>query len=228
MATRTVIFDFYGTLVGPAAPTRPLAELMLALGVQLTPEIAERWSVDQLDGVEHLEASRSEEEYERWQEARWTGMLRDCGMNDTAMVPVIGAVRAQVASFRVRPFAEAAAVLDDLRRAGVTVAVCSNWHWDLDSYLAESGLLDRVDLAITSARVGARKDHPRIYAHTLEALDADPAETLFVGDSWAPDVLGPIAAGMRAVHVSRDSTEGPPLPAGAARVGDLTEVRAHL
>ena len=51
------------------------------------------------------------------------------------------------------------------------------------------------------------------------------AEAVFVGDSWQPDVLGPIDAGMRSVHVDR--TPGamagslPALVAGAIRVSDL-------
>ena len=51
------------------------------------------------------------------------------------------------------------------------------------------------------------------------------AEAIFVGDSWEPDVLGPIAAGMRSVHVDRAQGEKagspPPLVAGAIRIGDL-------
>jgi putative hydrolase of the HAD superfamily len=52
-----------------------------------------------------------------------------------------------------------------------------------------------------------------------------PPEAIFVGDSWEPDVLGPIGAGMRSVHVDRAQGERagslPPLVAGATRVSDL-------
>jgi putative hydrolase of the HAD superfamily len=55
--------------------------------------------------------------------------------------------------------------------------------------------------------------------------DQAAAEAIFVGDSWEPDVLGPIAAGMRSVHVDRDqgvkAGSPPPLVAGAIRVSDL-------
>lgn len=226
--TQTVIFDFYGTLAGPAAPARSIADLLLALGVHLTPEIAERWGIDRLDGVLHEEASESEAAYEAWQRQRWDGMLADCAVHPDRHEPTIGAIRAQMESFRVRAFPEAADVLRELRGRGLQLAICSNWHWDLDSYVADAGLDGLVDLAVTSARVGARKHHPVIYERTLAALGADPAATLFVGDSWLPDVIGPTDAGMRAAHVVRGGEQGPALPVGAVRVPDLTGVLAHL
>jgi putative hydrolase of the HAD superfamily len=228
MDTRTVVFDFYGTLVGPAAPTRTIVELMLALGVDVPAEVAQRWNIDHLDGIAHEEASRSEDSYRSWEADRWVGMLDDCNVPADRRDPIIGAIRAQVASFRVRAFDEAAGVLGDLRARGLRIGICSNWHWELDSYVADAGLAELVDVAITSARVGARKHHPLIYDRTLGALDADPDSTLFVGDSWNPDVLGPLRAGMRAVHVVRGDRPAPDLPDGAARVRDLTGVADHL
>lgn len=51
---------------------------------------------------------------------------------------------------------------------------------------------------------------------------------LFVGDMWVPDVLGPLTAGMRAVHLWRPdrAVDGvaPPLPEGAARITGLREL----
>jgi len=224
--TETVIFDFYGTLIGPAMPTRTLAELLMALGVQITPEVAERWHIDTFDGVAHEEASASEETYVAWEEARWFGMLRDCEVDDERVPPLMDAIRFQVRSFRVAAFPEVADVLTILRSEGVRVGVCSNWHWDLDPYLEEAGLADLIDVAVTSARVGARKPHPLIYERTMSAMDADPETSVFVGDSWMPDVIGPLTAGMRlAVHVARNpAAEQPALPDRAARVNDLTGV----
>ncbi|HRC07023.1 MAG TPA: HAD family hydrolase [Miltoncostaeales bacterium] len=228
MDTRTVIFDFYGPRAGPAAPARSIIDLMLALGVNIPADAAERWDIDHQDGVLHEEASISEAAYEEWVAKRWHGMLDDCGVAADRRDGIVGAIRAQIASFRVRAFPESQAVLTELRRRGLQLGICSNWHWDLDTYIDQAGLTGLVDLALTSAQIGARKDHPLIYDRTLAALNADAATTVFVGDSWAPDVLGPIRAGMRAVHVVRDDRPAPELPAGAVRVRDLTEMLPHL
>jgi putative hydrolase of the HAD superfamily len=53
-----------------------------------------------------------------------------------------------------------------------------------------------------------------------------PGDVVFVGDTWEPDVVGPIGAGMRAVHLWRedDHREPPPPPNGAVRIADLRGV----
>ena len=56
---------------------------------------------------------------------------------------------------------------------------------------------------MSSAWVGARKPHPRIYRHTLEQLGVAPEDALFVGDTWSCDVDGPRAVGLRAVYLRR-------------------------
>jgi putative hydrolase of the HAD superfamily len=89
----------------------------------------------------------------------------------------------------------------------VRVAVCSNWDWDLAEAVDEAGLTEHIELLVSSAWVGARKPHPRIYRHTLEALSVDPARTLFVGDTWNCDVDGPIEHGLKPVYVRRAHRE---------------------
>ena len=129
-------------------------------------------------------------------------------------------------------YPEAEATLRSLRDAGLTIGVCSNWGWELDAFLADVGLLHLVDSGVTSARAGARKPHPDIYARSTEALRVDPGDVLFVGDSWEPDVRGPRRLGMTAVHVWREDERAgqsaPPLEPGDHRVGELTGVLGIL
>jgi putative hydrolase of the HAD superfamily len=126
------------------------------------------------------------------------------------------------------PYPEAVPTLTSLRQAGLAVGVCSNWGWELDPFLHQVGLLDLVDAGVTSARAGARKPHPEIYDVSLGALGVTPSEVVFVGDSWEPDVRGPMRLGMRAVHVWREEErrgmDAPPLQQGDLRVGDLSGV----
>jgi putative hydrolase of the HAD superfamily len=106
--------------------------------------------------------------------------------------------------------------------------VCSNWGWELDAYLQDVGLLDLVDSTTTSARAGSRKPNPGIYACSTEALGIHPDKTVFVGDSWEPDVRGPRRLGMTAIHVwrsrERDGQVAPVLEPGDHRVAELTGV----
>jgi putative hydrolase of the HAD superfamily len=120
-------------------------------------------------------------------------------------------------------FPEVPSVLTALRRRGMIIGVCSNWNWDLVDVLESTGVAPLVDVAVTSARAGYRKPHAAIYQSVLATLGVTAPEALFVGDSWEPDVLGPIDAGMRSVHVwrSKGTDEPPPLVPGASRMTDL-------
>ena len=104
--------------------------------------------------------------------------------------------------------------------------VCSNWDWDLDEHLTDTGLADLVHDRVSSAWVGSRKPHSLIYEVALDLGGAAPDDTVFVGDTFDADVEGPHRQGMRPVHVHRPEDTRPALdlPPGAHRIADLTEL----
>lgn len=92
------------------------------------------------------------------------------------------------------------ALLDGVRALGLRSAVAANTFDPPGLFradLAEQGIAGRVDAVVLSCEVGVRKPDPRFFAAVTEALGADPAETMFVGDSVHDDVLGAAAAGMQ-------------------------------
>lgn len=62
-----------------------------------------------------------------------------------------------------------------------------------------------IDVFVTSAQVGYRKPHPRIYQATLEQTGFGADDAVFIGDSLRTDVLGPQRAGIRSVLLARDA-----------------------
>ncbi len=66
---------------------------------------------------------------------------------------------------------------------------------------ARFGIADHVDAIVSSVAVGWRKPHPEIFRLATGTVGAEPRDVVFVGDSWGPDVEGPLAAGMHAVFV---------------------------
>ena len=224
---RAVIFDFYGTLARFAdTGAADYATVFAALGHTPDPDLVEGYH-SRYNGVEHAEHSVSEETYEAWVRSRLRELAVACGVPDAALEGLVDALRATDQGPLVA-YPEAVATVSSLREAGLSVGVCSNWGWQLDPCLQEVGLLDLVDAGITSARAGARKPHPGIYASSLDALGVDAADAVFVGDSWEPDVRGPRRIGMTAVHVwraeERPGRRPPPLQPGDHRVGDLSGV----
>ncbi len=252
MAYRAVLFDFYGTLVSAidVGPTR--AEVLAHRGYLLTEEALQAYFeiIDALDNLDHREHSKSRGHYLAWERWRLSEMVRQCGVSDGDIETLVDELYASSKSLTLQPYDEVHEVLQTVRARGMSVAICSNWDWDLDLAVELVGLSDLVDVAVTSAQAGARKPHPRIFASTLGALGISAADALFVGDTWRADVEGPLAVGLRAVHLWRrerrlggtsdDSSPGPsqdaavtvrrvqdvpseppPLPQGVTRITDL-------
>ena len=220
---RAVLLDFYGTLAHAVTWGPTYQEVLAPHGYRLSDEVRTRYGDNSVDGTEHLEHSRSRDHYEAWRVSRLEAMLRDCGVGDDDVGPLAHELRRASRSFELTAYPEVPAVLAELRERGLTVVVCSNWDWDLDRALDQAGLTELVDVQVTSARAGARKPHPRIFGHTLAEVGLEPGDTLFVGDSWHADVEGPLAFGIPAVHVQRESDEreAPPLLDGVRRIADL-------
>ena len=161
------------------------------------------WSGD-VDGIEHGDESLSREHYVTWQRGRLLSMLGEADVHPGEHDAILAELQAGRDGHVLEPYPEAAAVLAELRAAGLRLAVCSNWDWDLEPAVTEAGLRDGVDLLVSSAWAGARKPHPKIFRITLEQLGVDADEAVFVGDTWGPDVEGPRAFGITPVYLERD------------------------
>jgi putative hydrolase of the HAD superfamily len=107
--------------------------------------------------------------------------------------------RAVVSTRTVPP--ENLQALADLKSRGLKLGLVSNAHF-LPALMLEDferlGLVEHMDVIVTSSQLGLRKPHPAIFEHLLGALDVAPEEALFVGDKVREDVVGPKKLGMRA------------------------------
>jgi len=84
-----------------------------------------------------------------------------------------------------------------VRAAGVRVAIVSNAEGTIASVLERVGLADAFDLVIDSGLVGVEKPDPRIFRIVLDHFGVPAERALHVGDTYATDILGARAAGMR-------------------------------
>jgi len=222
---QAVVFDWFGTLAQwPDGPASNYESIFLSHGHRIDPDVFERYHA-RWDGIDHAEHSTSRVAYLEWTRLRLSELAEACGVPEGQRSALVDAIIDLDSQGPMVTFPETLAVLGELRRRGVAVGVCSNWGWDLDVALESTGVAPFVDVPVTSARAGWRKPHPAIYEFMVSALDVAPSETVFVGDSWEPDVLGPISAGMTSVHVCRDLTRSlPELVAGSRRVTGLDQL----
>jgi putative hydrolase of the HAD superfamily len=221
-----VLLDFYGTLAR-ATQWVSIDEVLAEHGYELPREALHRWWNEGVDGVEHLEHSQSRDHYVAWQQERLLAMLAETDVHPGEYEMILEKLRAGSSQRVLAAYPEVPDALHDLRARGVRLAVCSNWDWDLGEAIDEVGLTDLVDVQVSSAWAGARKPHPRIFRYTLEKLGAGAGETIFVGDTWGPDVEGPRAVGMTPAYLARDGhwpDPGAPDDPGASGVAVLRDL----
>ncbi|MDB4967642.1 MAG: 2-haloalkanoic acid dehalogenase [Myxococcales bacterium] len=84
-----------------------------------------------------------------------------------------------------------------LRKAGVPVVVVSNSEGQLEVLFAQLGLAGEFDLVIDSHVAGVEKPDPRIFQIALERAGVAARDALHLGDTFATDVVGARAAGVR-------------------------------
>ena len=229
---RWVFFDFAGTLAFND-PARPWNYVMACARRgyffdrrEVRPHIDEVWgALDTDEGIAHPHASHSLEAYDELRADLERQILHRLGIPDSAvreeMVRDLMGVQDSAGTYAVYP--EVAPALERLAEHGYHMCIVSNFNWTLPEIAREIGLGKYMSEVVTSARVGYRKPHPRIYEAALEATGAKAEESLFVGDSFGPDYEGPVGLGFQALMIDRRATGRHKAPA-IHRMTDLPGV----
>ncbi|MEO7003173.1 MAG: HAD family hydrolase [Ktedonobacterales bacterium] len=154
-----------------------------------------------------------------YQRGVWSDALAACGIaDDEALAPELALRFRDERRKRHWLFDDVAAGLDALRRDH-RLALVTNGVPDIQRDKLISAGLDRwMEVIVVSGELGIGKPDARIFAHTLHLLDADPANTVMIGDSLSRDIAGAHAAGLRAIWIRRD----PALAADPAITPDAT------
>lgn len=97
------------------------------------------------------------------------------------------------------PVDGSAAVVDDLRAAGVRVLGLTNWSAETYHHAVPAApVIGRLEGVVVSGREGVAKPDPRVFHLLAERYDLDPARTVFTDDS-PRNVAAAAALGFQAV-----------------------------
>jgi len=218
---KLVIFDAFNTLVRPVAGfEETFADALTSIGIESSRAVLARLQVASA-GLDHRRWSRSRDDYAAW--TRKTLRRQGSHLLASFASHVIPALE-QWHQAPMEQFPDAAGCLASMRSMGITVAVCSNWGWDLADDLASAGLAGLADVLLSSAEAGCRKPHPDIYRKVLRLVGVAPREAVFVGDNLEADVRGPQRAGIRGVLLDRAAAGAAALRA----VSSLAELAGHI
>ncbi len=108
----------------------------------------------------------------------------------------------------IRPYPEVVEVLTDLQEQGYRRGIVSNWSWNLRDRVELVELDHFFELVWASAYAGCNKPHPQIFEQALAQMELSPEQALYIGDSYAHDVVGARNAGVDVLLVDRPGTAG--------------------
>jgi putative hydrolase of the HAD superfamily len=214
-----VLLDAFGTLIDIDEPyVRLRSSLRRHLGVEVSAADAERAFRAEMDYyADHCHQGSDVVALAGLRARCAEIVLRELGIDaDPARAAVL--LRDSVA---FRAFADVAPLLAGLHRAGVAVAVVSNWDCSLREALAGVGIV--VELVMDSASSGSSKPDPGIFRRALEALGVEPGRALHVGDTEETDGAGARAAGVSVRILDRGAVSAAP-----GTITALTDVLALL
>lgn len=103
------------------------------------------------------------------------------------------------------PERDALPTLRTLKQAGYRMGLVSNAADDQDvqHLVDKGGFRPYFECVITSAALGFRKPHPRIFQIALEELGGRPTQAVMVGDDLIADIQGAKQLGLHTVWINR-------------------------
>ena len=213
-----ILFDFFGTLVdySPSRTTQGYPR-----SHALVPGVPYEEFLASLDATFAAFDARADADDREFSMAEMVAVVLGRPQDDPR-VAEFERVYLEEWSAAVAPLAGLPGLLAGLRERH-RLAVVSNTHSPtmVPALLAEMGVAGLVDAVVLSVDVGWRKPHPAMYAAALDAMGVAPAEAVFVGDSYAADYAGPVAAGIPAFLIDPAGTSGVPADRRLASVFDL-------
>ena len=213
MHVRGILFDYGGTLDGPASHWLDrMQELYREAGVDRPfAEVKDAfYGADAAAYANPRVASMSLAELMDFHvAAQLAGLGIDhAGLRQRLAMAFVARSEAALADSR--------AVLGRLARH-YRLGVVSNFYGNVARILADAGIAPLLSAVADSTRVGWMKPDRRIFEHAVRELGTTPEATLHVGDSYERDVRAAHAVGLRTAWLVRTDQR----PSGADPIADL-------
>jgi HAD superfamily hydrolase (TIGR01509 family) len=202
---RAVLLDAGGTLIHPDHEW--ILERLAAEGVEAT--VADYDAARRRADAVVADILRSDDPGDDQTRIRtwFATILLSMGLPQDRLGAVARDIRArhEQSALWVRPVPGTRAMLEALRTAGLRLAVISNADGRVADYLARAGLADLFEFILDSALEGVEKPDPEIFQRALDRMGLGPHEVVYVGDTWAVDVIGARRAGIEPVYLGEDT-----------------------
>jgi putative hydrolase of the HAD superfamily len=116
--------------------------------------------------------------------------------------------RVELTRRHLRPHESTLRVLDELRHAGLALALVSDSSMEAPEVWPATALSSLITVTAFSCLLGVRKPDPAIYLHAVRGLSVEPGDCLYVGDGGGGELTGAAALGMQVLRI-RMPDDGP-------------------
>jgi len=106
---------------------------------------------------------------------------------------------------KIHPDAEK--VLTEFKSKGYKIGLISNIANPDFDLIAPSSLKKYFDAIIFSYEIGIIKPDPKIFELCLQKLNAQPSETLIIGNSFKSDIMGAKALGINGILIAKEKPD---------------------
>ena len=153
----------------------------------------------------------------------YTQLLQELSLNDDVVRDqLVTGIRNSANWDRVLP-----GTCERLQQIGAQyrIGVISNADGKIEQVLAKCEIAHCFRTITDSGLVGFEKPRPEIFQHALASLNAEPQESLYVGDVYSVDYVGATAAGMQAILMD---VSGAYRDKGVSRVESLEQLQSLI
>lgn len=144
------------------------------------------------------------------------------GVDDAALAREVSDFYAASRRRRLALFEDALPVLRSLRERGLYLGMITNGPADIQrEEVVDLGLEPLFDTILIEGELGFGKPQRQVFELAEKASNCKPNEILFVGNSYAHDILPAIHSGWRTMWVRRESDIPPSRDGEGARLEDM-------
>tara|TARA_B100000029_G_scaffold440962_1_gene458445 strand:+ start:20972 stop:21685 length:714 start_codon:yes stop_codon:yes gene_type:complete len=163
------------------------------------------WMTEQ--GIDHSQHSNNEYAYSKIRQKIATHRLREAGLDTSEQK--LNLITKRIVEMEYDPnnyqlYSDTIRCLDYLQSKGFQLLIVSNHIWRLPEIISALKIDSYFSHIITSARIGFRKPHPKIFTHAIELSGEIPVNIIFIGDSYTNDVIGPQQLGLSSILIDRE------------------------
>jgi len=113
--------------------------------------------------------------------------------------------------------------LEDLKKEGYHLGIISNGHSeDQRKKLNKFGIKDYFSTIVISGDIGFAKPNPKIFLESINILNVDPQDVIYIGDMIEMDIIAANKVGMKAIWINRAKKE---VKFDGTSISDLTNLK---